>query len=72
MGTDFAVACLEIGSAVDGSDWVGSVVSSLAISAAPPCKLFGRMEKNSLRASWATRKWASVAAGVPSSGGGAS
>ena len=62
MGTDFAVV---------GSDWVGSVVSSLAV-AAPPRKLFGRMAKNSVRPFWATWKRASVAAGVPSSGGGAS
>ena len=60
MGTDFAVAGLGIGSAVGGSDWVGSVVSSSAISVAPPCKLFGRVAKNSVKASWATRKRAGL------------
>ena len=72
MGTDFAVAGSGIDSAVGGSDWVGLVVSSSAIAAAPLRKLFGRVAKNSIRASWATRKRASVAAGVPSCGGGAS
>ena len=62
MDTDFAVA---------GLNWVGSVVSS-SVVAAPPRKFFGRVAKNSVRASWATWKRASVAAGVPSSGGGAS
>ena len=62
MRIDFAVA---------GSDWVGSVVSSSAV-AAPPHKLFCRVAKNSVRASWATWKRASVAAGVPSSSGRAS
>ena len=62
MGTDFAVA---------GSDWVGSVVSSLVV-VAPPRTLFGRVAKNSVRASWTTWKRASVAVGVPSSSGGAS
>ena len=62
METDFVVA---------GSDWVGLVVSSLVV-AAPPRKLFGRVAKNSIRVSWATWKRASVAAGVPSSSGGAS
>ena len=61
IGTDFAVA---------GSDWVGSVVSSSAM-AAPPYKLFGRVAKNSVNASWATWKRASVAVGVPSFGVGA-
>ena len=72
MGTDFAVAGSEIGSVVGGSDWVGSVVSSLAIVAAPPRKLFGRVAKNSVKVSGVTWKRASVATGVPSSGGGAS
>ena len=72
MGTDFAVAGSKIGSAVGGLDWVGSVVSSSAISATPPRKLFGRVAKNSIRAFWATQKRASVAASVPSSSGGAS
>ena len=40
--------------------------------ATPPCKLFGRVVKNSVSALWATWKRASVAADVPSSGGGAS
>ena len=62
IGTDFVVA---------GSDWVGSVVSFSTV-AAPPHKLFGRVAKNSVSASWATWKRASVAADVPSSGGGAS
>ena len=62
IGTDFVVA---------GSDWVGSVVSSSTV-AAPPCKLFGRVAKNFVNASWATWKRASVATGVLSSGGGAS
>ena len=61
-GTDFAVA---------GSDWVGAVVSSSAV-AAPPRKLFGRVAKNSVSASCATWKRASVATSVLSSGGGAS
>ena len=43
IGTDFAVA---------GSDWVGVVVSSSAV-AAPPRKLFGKVAKNSVSASWA-------------------
>ena len=42
-GTDFAVA---------NSDWVGVVVSSSAV-AAPPRKLFGKVAKNSVSASWA-------------------
>ena len=62
METNFAVA---------GSDWIGLVVSS-SVVAAPPCKFFGRVAKNSVRVSWATWKRASVAASVPSSGGGAS
>ena len=61
-GTDFAVA---------GSNWVGSVVSSSEV-AAPPCKLFSRVTKNSISASWATWKRASVATGVLSSRGGVS
>ena len=44
IGTDFAAA---------SSDWVGVVVSSLAV-AAPPRKLFGKVAKNSISASWAT------------------
>ena len=51
---------------------MGLAVSSSAIAATPPRKLFGRVAKNSVRASWATQKRALVAAGVPSSGGGAS
>ena len=39
-GTNFAVA---------GSDWVGAVVSSLAVAA--PRKLFGRVAKNSVSVS---------------------
>ena len=57
--------------AVVGLDWVGAVVSSSAV-VAPPRKLFGRVAKNSVSVSWATWKRASVAAGVSSSGGGAS
>ena len=72
MGTDFAVAGSRIGNAVGGLDWVGSVVSSSVIAAAPPRKLFGRVAKNSIKASWATQKRASIAVDVPSSGGGAS
>ena len=62
IGTNFAVA---------GSDWVGVVVSSSAV-AAPPRKLFGKMAKNFVSASWATWNRASLAIGVLSSGGGAS
>ena len=61
IGTDFAVV---------GSDWVGLVVS-FSVVAAPPRKLFGKVAKNSVSASWATWKRASVAVGVPSFGGGA-
>ena len=51
METDFTVASLGIGISVGGSDWVGSVVSSSVIVAAPPHKLFGRVVKNSDRVS---------------------
>ena len=44
MGTDFTVA---------GLDWVSLVVSSSAVATLPH-KLFGRVAKNSFRASWAT------------------
>ena len=60
--TDFAVA---------DSDWVGVVVSSSAV-AAPPRKLFGKVAKNFVSASWATWNSASLATGVLLSGGGAS
>ena len=72
MGTDSAVAGSGIGSVVGGSDWVGSVVCSSIIVAAPSRKLFGRVSKNSVRAFWAPRKRALVAIGVSSSGSGAS
>ena len=62
IGTDFTTA---------GSDYVGVVVSSSAV-AAPPRKLFSKVAKNSVNASWATWKRASVATGVLSSRGGAS
>ena len=62
IGTDFAVG---------GSDWIGGVVSSSAV-AAPPHKLFGKVAKYSVSASWATWNRASLATGVLSSGGGAS
>ena len=50
---------------------VGVVVSS-SIVVALPRKLFGKVAKNSVSASWATWNRASVATGVLSSGGGAS
>ena len=62
VGTDFAVA---------GSDWVDVVVSSSAV-ATPPHKLFGKVAKNSISASWATWNRASLATGVLSSRGGTS
>ena len=62
IGTDIAVA---------GSNWVGVVVSSSTV-AAPPRKLFGKVAKNSVSASWATWNRASLATDVLSSGGGAS
>ena len=62
IGTDFGVA---------GSDWVDAVVSSSAV-AAPLRKLFSKVAKNSVSASWATWSRVSVATGVLSFGGGAS
>ena len=62
IGTNFVVA---------GSDWVGEVVSS-SVVAAPPHKLFDKVAKNSVSASWATWNRALLATGVLSSGGGAS
>ena len=60
IGTDLVAA---------DSDLVGMGASSSAI-AAPPCKLFSNVAKNSLSASSATWNSASLATGVLSSGGG--
>ena len=51
------------------ADSIGVVVWSSAV-AAPPCKLFGNVAKNSLSASCATWNSASLATGVLSFGGG--
>ena len=59
-GTDMAAA--DAGS-------VGVVVCSSSV-AAPPCKLFGNVAKNSINASWATWNSVSLATGMLSSGGG--
>ena len=55
--------------AIADSDQVGVVVSSSAV-AAPPCKLFGNVAKNSFNASYATWNSASLVTGVLSSRGG--
>ena len=55
--------------AATDADSVGVVVCSSSV-AAPPCKLFGNVAKNSVNASWATWNSASLATGVLSSRGG--